>query len=351
VGLWCVAYSHDGTRLATSRRDGLVEVFDTSVNPQWTLMTKSLPGKAASALAFSPDGRRLAVGRAGAKPTEGRVQIWDVSPLRPTVLLERRGTRTRAVCFSDDGNELAVGSDGKVDILSVETAKPRLQIRFAPEHEAAQVAFDHRGSLLVAEGLPATRLWTTHVYNVKDGAEIKTIGDAFNSKESFAVSAAGDLLTTCKDGDPPQVALYELPTGRLRTKAIGRRVATGHEAFAPSGTMLALAAKGGVELWDTRDAHEIGFLSGMGPDNGPLAFSPDGRLLFVVSLNQNSVHLWDVEQRTQLFTLRLPLELTARTFEWLLAVSPDGKKIAYSVRNPSGTGGVYLFSGLPSGPN
>jgi WD40 repeat protein len=351
AGLWCVAYSHDGTRLATSRRDGLVQVYDTSVNPQWTLLTKCPPDNAASALTFSPDGKRLAVSWHGGKPTDGGLQIWDVSALRPSVLIEKRGTRTHALCFSDDGNELAVGLDGKVDLLSGETAKPRLPIRCGLEREAAGVAFDRRGSLLVSEGLTGATTWSFHLYDTKNGAEINTIGAAFNLKSGFAVSAAGDLLATCKSGDPPQVALYELPTGRLRSKAIGRRGMTSYAAFAPSGPMLALPAKGGVELWDTGDAHEIGFLSGMGPENGPLAFSADGRLLFVVSHNENSVHLWDIGQRTQLFTLRLPLELTARTSDRLLAVSPDGKQIAYSVRNPAGNGGVYLFSGLPSGPN
>jgi WD40 repeat protein len=328
-----------------------VEVFDTSVNPQWTLVAKCQPDNCVSALGFSPDGKRLAVGWDGGKPTHGGLQIWDVSPRHPSVLLERRGIRARAVCFSDDGNEVAVGSDGKIDLVNSQTATTRLEIRPAAESDTAGVAFDRRGSLIAVEGTPPVEKWTIHVYDTKHGDETRTIGDAFDFRNGFAISADRELLATCKASDPPQVSLYEVRTGRLRTKPLGRRGATSCAAFAPTAPLLALPSKGGVELWDTQDGHEIGFLSGMGPENGPLAFSADGGLLFVVSHNESSVHLWDVGQRTQLFTLRLPLELTAHTSERLLAVSPDGKKVAYSVWNPDGSGGVYLFSGLPVVPN
>jgi WD40 repeat protein/serine/threonine protein kinase len=351
LGLWCLAYSHDGTRLATSRRDGLVEVFDTSVNPQWTLLTKDPPNSAPSDLAFSPDGKRLAISWKGEVPAKGGLQIWDASALRPTVLLERGGTRSRGVCFSNDGSELALGFDDNVDILSNDTLQTKSQIRCPAVGETSLVAFDGRGSLFAVQHPPRVLKWTVHVYDIKRGEETRTIGAPFDWGLGFAESSDHELLATCKSGDAPQVALYESRTGRLRTKAIGRRGMTSHLAFAPTAPMLALAAKGGVELWDTGDGHEIGFLSGMGPENGPVAFSADGRLLFVVSFNEKSVHLWDVEQRVQLFTLRLPLEFTVKASEWLLAVSPDGKKIAFSVRNADGNGGVFLFSGLPTAAN
>jgi hypothetical protein len=80
-GLWGLAFSPDGTRLATAGHQR-VKI--------WYLATGveilSLESRAASlaSLAFSPDGTRLAVGGA-----DGSVQIWDARPLTPEASTER----------------------------------------------------------------------------------------------------------------------------------------------------------------------------------------------------------------------------------------------------------------------
>jgi WD40 repeat protein len=66
------------------------------------------------AVAFSPDGTRLATGS-----DDNRARVWDAASGQQ--LLEvRHGKRVRAVAFSPDGTRLATGSDDKsVQIWSV----------------------------------------------------------------------------------------------------------------------------------------------------------------------------------------------------------------------------------------
>jgi WD40 repeat protein len=356
VGLWCVAYSVDGTRIATSARDGVVDIWDASVTPQWTLVAKNRPLNKARCIAFSPKGNLMAIAHFGLKPEDGGVQIWDVSSLHPSIRHDVRGVSARSLCFSRDGRELIIGSARKIEILDAETAKRRLEISLPSNVTAFNVAFDSLGSLLVLEGSSPSNERSVHIYDARTGTRGRTIGETFSSTDAFSredvsVSPGGDLLTICRPTNPPQVALYELPTGHLRTKPIGRRGCTDHVAFAPHEPLLALGAEGGVELWETTTGREIAFLPGMSHDTGPLEFSADGRLLIVVSREQGAVHIWHVGRRKRLFALPLPPDLASRAQHWLLAVSPDGQKIACSLMDADDNGGIYLFSGLPTVPN
>jgi WD40 repeat protein len=234
--------------------------------------------------------------------------------------------------------------DGRAEILDVETTSPKRRIALRSHQQvAAGVAFDQRNSLLVVERASYPKIENAiQVYDTKTGSKIKTIGEYFSFGYKCAFSDDGALLSTCQKN---VAALYELPSGRLRTRLHSHHADIGHTAFSSTEPMLAAGVDGGVELWSTATGQEIGFLSGLGRDNGPLAFSADGRLLIIVSRQPGNVGVWDIQQRERLFTLPLPLHPAD---QWTLAVSPDGEKVACSVKGPASGGVVYLFGGLPS---
>jgi len=80
-------------------------------------------------------------------------------------------------------------------------------------------------------------------------------------------------------------------------------------------------------------------------------FSADGRLVFAISPEQRLVHVWDVHERAELFTLPLPREQAFGARDWHLAVSPVGQKLAISMDGAGGSASIYLFSGLPANPD
>ncbi|WP_339151987.1 WD40 repeat domain-containing protein [Streptomyces sp. F41] len=137
-----LALTPDGTTLALGRQDGRVDLWDARSGRR----TTSFPAHsedAVTALAFTPDGRRLAVA------TE-TVQLWTTGPepRREAEMTEAALTEEydviSALAFSPSGDALAVGRMTDVRVLSTRTGgriavfpvwasqSPFLSLGFAP---------------------------------------------------------------------------------------------------------------------------------------------------------------------------------------------------------------------------
>ncbi|HSA29709.1 MAG TPA: protein kinase [Phycisphaerae bacterium] len=99
-----LAFSPDGSILATGSNYGTLMLWDTRT---WSALTPPLPGHrlAIHWLAFSHDGTRLATsGGSG----EEAVLLWDVATRRQIATLRAEGTTFRGVAFSPDDSTIAV---------------------------------------------------------------------------------------------------------------------------------------------------------------------------------------------------------------------------------------------------
>ncbi len=151
------ANTRDGrTLLAAGRGNGTVDLWDVTdgaeaQRPERTTITHSsaIPPPIVTAVAFSPDGRLLAVGA-----QDGRLTLWDVSePGDPRQLHAVLGFGwVRGLAFDGGGARLAIASDnGVAELAGPDFAEPSLVWRDRVT-DSASVAFAPDGSLAYALG-------------------------------------------------------------------------------------------------------------------------------------------------------------------------------------------------------
>src|SRR5262249_61801558 len=97
-----LAFSPDGRRLATAIGHGMVHLWDLLSENLPPVVLRILEGEVIC-LTFSPDGHRLAI-RGG----DGPIRIWDAGSTGQEMRRFRDATATRPVTFTPDGHRLLV---------------------------------------------------------------------------------------------------------------------------------------------------------------------------------------------------------------------------------------------------
>ncbi len=148
----CVAFSPDGTRLATGGNDALVNLID--VPAQKVLRSVKLNGRGVNWVEFSPDGKTLAVATGNWEhwQEDGRVFLYDANTLALQAELPGHTEACNLATFSADGKLLATGAeDNRVLIWKLPHApadKPTVLI--GRQVGVNGLAFSRDGSLLAA---------------------------------------------------------------------------------------------------------------------------------------------------------------------------------------------------------
>ena len=149
-----LAFSPDGTHLATSGTDKTIRLWAISSGTCQTILVGHADG--VNAVAFSPDGTRLATAS-----QDKTARIWDIATATPMAIFRRHTHWVTAVAFSPDGNRIATASsDGTACLWDMVNGAPLLLER----HSGAVlgVAFAPDSARLATVGNDgAIYLWNT----------------------------------------------------------------------------------------------------------------------------------------------------------------------------------------------
>jgi len=103
-----VAFSPDGSRIASGSGDKTVRLWDVSSGQELAVLRGHEGG--VSSVAFSPDGSRIVSGS-----WDNTVRLWDASSGQELAVLRGSEDTVTSVAFSPDGSRIASGSwDGTV---------------------------------------------------------------------------------------------------------------------------------------------------------------------------------------------------------------------------------------------
>jgi WD40 repeat protein len=303
-----VAFSPDGTRLATASEDQTVRLWDARTG-RFLLECKGHTNWVVS-VAFSPDGKRLATAS-----TDQTARLWDARTGQ--FLLECKGHTNwvMSVAFSPDGKRLATAcTDKTARLWDARTGEFLVEYK-GHAAEVLSVAFSPDGTRLATASTDQTaRLW-----DVRTGQQLLVCKGHTASVNGVAFSPDGKRLATAGDDT---ARLWDAQTGQFLREYTGHANNITTVVFSPDGTWLATASWDlTARLWDVNTGEPLLVCKGHSDIVNGVAFSPDG--LRLVTVGDLTARMWDARTAQPLVQYKGHANSV-----WSLAFSPDGKRLA-----------------------
>jgi WD40 repeat protein len=282
-----------------------------------------------NALAFSPDGKTLAVG------AYQRVLLCDPTTRQITTVWTGHSDAVRSVMFSPDGRWLAAGGGtsgarGEVRLWSIPARRETRA--FANQGDTVNaVAFSPDSKTLAS----ASADRSIQIWDPIMGRPLQTLRDHADAVLGLAFRADGKYLLS--GGADKSVKVWDTATWR-RLYSIGasEEPVTAVASAPGNGPFLTASTDRVVKVWNfgAESSNQARALGGHGNSIWSVALSPDGQFAASASADK-TVKVWNVGNGANTATFTDP-----KDWVYVVRFSPDGKHLAAGTWN----GMVYLWN-------
>ena len=346
-----VAFSPDGTRLATASWDNTAHLWDAASGQP--LGEPMYHDSAVNGVTFSKDGTRLATAS-----QDNTVRLWDATTGKPLASPTKQNGMVRAVSFSKqwNGEMVAAFSSNLTKVVTYRSANNNSEysvcLRDTVTGKPLGKSITYVGRWVdVALGPDCTKLVTgirAAEFQIWDITTGKPFGEPIGGHGNFTTAATfspdGTKLATAACDNTAR--LWDTATGKPLCPPIRHDNGVSAVAFSPDGTTLATA--GGdkaVRLWGVMTGRSLGLSFKHNDAVNAVAFSPDGTKLATAGGDKTAL-LWDVTTGRS-FGPPMKHDYAVKA----MAFSPDGTTLATAcgISQP-GTGKVCLWDAVTCQP-
>lgn len=262
-----VAWSPDGTRVATGSDDSTASIWDPDTGREVVRLENQR--SFVLGVAWSNDNARLAT-----TSLDGSARLWNPTTGQALTTLRGHGGSVWGVAWSPDGRRLATASaDNTARIWNPSTGQELITLDGHAEAVFA-VAWSPDGTLLAT----ASADHTARIWEPTTGKEITALRGHTGWLRSVAWSPDGSLLATASYDNTARI--WDALTGEELATLLGHTDSVLCVAWSPGGTLLATAgADATARVWDPADGHERAAFRGHDGWVRSVAWSPDGTRL------------------------------------------------------------------------
>ena len=298
-----VSFSPNGKHLAAgSVLERTISIWDPRTGTIVKRLSLDVGGTAG--LAWSPDGRILAVGRTFAPPGPGHVIVstWDLASSRLVHDFAEPfnrvspGTWPRSLAFRPDGKQLTVAVSG----LAIYEPATGTLVKTITGHPAlgSVASYSRDGRYLATSGEP--RRAPIELYDARTGEHVRAFSGDISSQRVLAFSPEARFIAGA-GGETPAITIWHVETGQpARAPFWGHTDPIRALIYTPDGRWLISASAGdSIKIWSVRQSvgmPEWGLVESVSlpyEAGRTISISPDGHAL--ASSEGDLVKIWDFE--------------------------------------------------------
>ncbi len=325
-----VKFSDDGRTLASVRRNS-VQAWDLAGAPERLELAGHALG--VTGVAFSPDGSMVA-----SSSKDGTAKIWDPATGRLNQTLRGYPQDVQTCQFSSDGALLATGSFAWArlrfwDTQSWQQASDTIDGDFGAIFSLSFAQPTDAGAcLLAAAGQKGVRVW--QVERAQGGRVVPRVVANHPASYPRSVAMSPDARWVAFNNED-SVAIWDVQTARLRACSGPKMLLQWHAlTFRSDRELVYIAGSGAAVVWDVVADRLVKMIGQPGEfQSFHIAVSRDGRRL-AAEATPTAVAIADLERGEVLYTFR-----QERSPIWSLALSPDAHRLAVGLSD----GGLVVW--------